>query len=267
MSETKTLYDKLQEQLQAFADSHTAISASEALSRYAYEYAIKAELAGAVGNLNFSPEETEILLQEDGLLDSLYQEWLHNDYSFMDVIEDTVMDFCKENRQELPQAETNKMNVLLVKPNEQAKEAEIGSGLKAMQNIVGGLIEVFRPGKDPVVYILNEEGKMTGLEPNRAIFDRQGNMIDILVGNFFVCGIKDDEFISLSPELMDKYKKLFLEPEIFIRENNTIMSVKTFDAAIKKSLAEQMKEGAEQAAEHNAAHTNPPKKKEQDVSD
>ena len=34
-----------------------------------------------------------------------------------------------------------------------------------------------------------------------------------------------------------------------------------------KSIAERMKEGAEKAAEHNAARTEPPKKKEQDLSD
>jgi len=52
------------------------------------------------------------------------------------------------------------MKVLLVKPDEYAAEAEIGNGLKAMQKIVGGNIEVFKPNDDPVVYVLNEEGKI-----------------------------------------------------------------------------------------------------------
>jgi hypothetical protein len=156
------------------------------------------------------------------------------------------------------------MKVLLVKPNEFAAEAEIENSLKAEQKIVGGLIEVFRPNNDPIVYVLNEEGKMMGLDANRAIYDKQGNMIDILVGTFFVCGVKSDEFVSLSPELMAKYKKLFLEPEMFLRENGAIMSIKMFDTAVKKPISEQMKEGAEQAARDNAARSAPEKNPDKD---
>lgn len=63
------------------------------------------------------------------------------------------------------------MNVLLVKPNEYAVEAEIENSLKALQKAVEGHIEVFTPGSDPVVYVLNEEGKVLGLGENRALYD------------------------------------------------------------------------------------------------
>ena len=143
------------------------------------------------------------------------------------------------------------MKVLLVKPHEYAVEAEIENSLKAEQQVVGGNIEVFAPNNDPVVFIMNEEGKVLGLEENRALYDRHGNVSDIIAGTFFVCGVNGDDFTGLSPDLMDKYKQLFYEPEMFIEQNGRIKAVTAIDP-IKKSIAEQLKEGAEQAARDNA---------------
>lgn len=153
------------------------------------------------------------------------------------------------------------MKVLLVKPNEFAVEAEIENSLRAEQNIVGGHIEVYSPNIDPVAYILNEEGKIIGLEPNRALYNNNGDLTDIIMGTFFVCGMKNGDFVSLSPELMEKYKKLFLEPETFLFENGKIKIQK-----FRKSISEQLKEGAKQADKSNADRPAPPRKDEQDRS-
>lgn len=71
--------------------------------------------------------------------------------------------------------------------------------------MVGGYIEPF--GMDDVIAIVNEEGKILGLEPNR----RYGN--DILVGNIVIVGNGEEEFISLTEEQIKKYSKMFYEPE------------------------------------------------------
>ena len=71
--------------------------------------------------------------------------------------------------------------------------------------MVGGYIEPF--GMDDVIAIVNEEGKILGLEPNR----RYGN--DILVGNIIIVGDGEEEFISLTEEQIKKYRKMFYEPE------------------------------------------------------
>ncbi len=153
------------------------------------------------------------------------------------------------------------MKILLVKPNEFAVEAEIESGLKAAQKVVGGHIEVYSPNADPVGYVLNEEGKIMGLEPNRALCDSNGNMIDIVMGTFFVCGLENGDFVSLSPTLMDRYKKLFLEPEIFMLENGKVKAQKC-----KKSISEQIKEGAKKASEYHTDHPTSPSKDKKDLS-
>lgn len=138
------------------------------------------------------------------------------------------------------------MKILLVKPNKPPVETEIENTLKAAQKIVGGHIEIYAPNRDPVVYVLNEEGKVLGLEANRALYNERGDLLDIIAGTFFVCGVKEDEFISLSPEQMEKYKALFAEPEIFRSRYERMQTL--------KSISEQIKEGTRQAAEYNSAH-------------
>ncbi len=146
------------------------------------------------------------------------------------------------------------MKVLVVKPNEYAVEAEIENTLKAMQGVVGGHIEIYQPGKDPVVCVVNGEGKILGLEENRAVYDQRGNLQDILTGTFFVCGVKGDDFTSLSPTLMEKYKQRFYEPELFVEQGGKIRVIKAGGRdGHKKPIAERLAEGAEQAARDNAA--------------
>lgn len=147
------------------------------------------------------------------------------------------------------------MKVLLVRPNEFAVEAEIENSLKAEQNVVGGNIEVYCPNSDPIAFILNEEGKLLGLDANRAMYDQNGDIYDIIAGTFFVCGVKDGEFISLPPQLMEKYKKQFFEPEMFMMENKKIIAIKVDNTKSKKSITKQMKEGAEQKERDNISRS------------
>ena len=63
-----------------------------------------------------------------------------------------------------------KIKVLLFKPGEYAKTVEIDDTLEGMQEAVGGWIEEYMPFEDDVAIVCNEEGKINGLPPNRAIF-------------------------------------------------------------------------------------------------
>jgi hypothetical protein len=179
-----------------------------------------------------------------------------------------IMEVKARTAQKKAEKGAQKMWVLLAEPNEYAREVEIERSLKAEQAAVGGRIAVIEAIDDPVVYIYNDDGKTQGLELNRAIYDRQGNVIDIIAGNFLVCGVNDGDFISLSPELMEKYKGLFLEPEIFTKQNGKFTAIKipAPETEVKKSFAEQMREATEQAAEGNAARpqTDPTERSETD---
>ena len=101
------------------------------------------------------------------------------------------------------------MKILFVEPGKEAQPAEIQGDLKEMQAIVGGQIRALYPWEDPVALICNDEGKLLRLPLNRALED-----YDMIAGNFFICGIEGDEFVSLSDPLMIKYQKKFRYPEL-----------------------------------------------------
>ncbi len=113
------------------------------------------------------------------------------------------------------------MNVLIVVPEKVPREAEIGDDLHSMQEIVGGTIEAVYPYQDPVALVCNDEGKLDGLPLNRSIED-----YDVIAGTFFICGLSEDNFAPLSPELMAKYKDKFYSPELFFQAGGQIHSVK-----------------------------------------
>ena len=119
----------------------------------------------------------------------------------------------------------DKMGALLIKPHCHPKRVQISGELSELQAIVGGLIQAIYPYEDPVALILNDEGKLMNLEPNRALWDGDGQMVDYIAGDFLVVGLSDENFGSLPPELMDKYEQLFHWPEVIFPVGNGIFVV------------------------------------------
>lgn len=119
----------------------------------------------------------------------------------------------------------NKMNVLMVKPGEHPERVEIENSLESLQDAVGGYIQAVYPFDDPIALICNEEGKLYHLPTNRGLRDEHGEIYDIVVGNFLIVGLAGDNFGSLSPELMTRYKGLFYHPEVFLNLNGKIYGI------------------------------------------
>lgn len=110
------------------------------------------------------------------------------------------------------------MNVLVIAPGKKPEVKKIGEDLEAMQAVVGGLIEAVYPFDDPVALVCNDEGKLMGLEYNRALRDSQtGQPYDVIAGTFFICGLTADSFASLPEELILKYTAMYAKPEVFLK--------------------------------------------------
>ena len=62
------------------------------------------------------------------------------------------------------------ISVLLIQPGKYPKTIEIEDSLEATQELVGGDIEEYMPFEDEAAIICNEEGKISGLPLNRAIY-------------------------------------------------------------------------------------------------
>lgn len=132
------------------------------------------------------------------------------------------------------------LDVLLVEPMKPPKEVQIADTLEAMQGAVGGLIEPFNFTDDPVVIVCNEEGKLTGLPLNRAIYDEQGEMIEIMAGSFLIMGDGEENFESLSADMKEKYAKEFETPEKFFKLAGKIIAQKVEPPKDKDSVKKEM---------------------------
>lgn len=117
----------------------------------------------------------------------------------------------------------SEIQVLLVKPYQYPERTTIPSGLESLQQLVGGFIEVVYPFDDPVAIICNEEGKINGLPPNRALYDEAGNVADVIAGDFLVVGIGEEDLASLPDALAQKYEKRFHAPEDFLQIGDRII--------------------------------------------
>lgn len=75
---------------------------------------------------------------------------------------------------------------------------EVENTLKALQEFVGGYIEVYPIGDDLlVVLVLNEEGKFNGMKPVAAYVEDEDKIVDIFFGNVLVCRSKKEEFTDI----------------------------------------------------------------------
>ena len=110
------------------------------------------------------------------------------------------------------------MNVLVVEPGFLPYEKEISDSLnsdehlRALQEIVGGWIEAIYPYDEEVAIVCNEEGLINGLPFNRSVPGGYGGVF----GTFFICGLGEEDFCSLPPELMERFKKEFKNSEILL---------------------------------------------------
>lgn len=100
------------------------------------------------------------------------------------------------------------MKVLIVEPMKPCYVREI-SGLKAMQEVVGGEIEATYPFEEAVAVVCNANGKGLDLPFNRPLMDKAGLPYDIVCGTFFLAGLGAEDFVSLTEEQIQKYKKLY----------------------------------------------------------
>lgn len=93
------------------------------------------------------------------------------------------------------------MKVIYCKIGQPPKSLEIDGTLETMQELVGGYIETYPYEYDPMIFVMNEEGKLQGLQPHRFIASGR----DIIHGDFFVAAMGknkdgDNDIVGLTEE-------------------------------------------------------------------
>ena len=115
------------------------------------------------------------------------------------------------------------MKVLKVEPYQLPEVKEIDPGLASLQHEVDGWIEATYPFEDPVAIICNEEGKLNSMDYNRAIRDENGEVQEIIAGPVLIVGLGEEDFTSLSEDMVQKYKRLFAQPEVFLQTQSSLL--------------------------------------------
>lgn len=119
------------------------------------------------------------------------------------------------------------MKVVMVEPGQYARITEIEDTLEAKQKAVGGLITAAYPWEELVCIVANDEGLLNGMPYNRYVEDYQ-----ILAGPFFVCGLSEDDFCSLTDEQAERYCKMFQKPSLFIETTKGTLRVEYDNPAL-----------------------------------
>lgn len=124
--------------------------------------------------------------------------------------------------------ERNTIDVILVEPMKKPKLIRLEDSLEAMQETVKGQIESYMPFPEEVAIVCNDDGKWKGMELNRAIYDEEGRMLDVIAGPFFLAyaPIESENFLSLPEDLQEKYLEKFKHPEMFVMSAGGIQAVK-----------------------------------------
>ena len=120
------------------------------------------------------------------------------------------------------------MKILIVEPERHPRIAEIPHTLEAMQQTVGGYIEITYPWRDPVALVCDEEGMLKQLPFNRLVAPQSA-----IFGTFFLCGIDEEDLTDMLEELADKYMRLLYDPQMLIRTNAgyAVLPIPAFDAS------------------------------------
>ena len=85
--------------------------------------------------------------------------------------------------------------------------------------------------------ICNEDGKLDGLPLNRALRDSDGDIYDIVAGNFFIVGLGESDFTDLPHELAERFAEQFRQPEMFLREGDKIVAAPMPDEQVQGGMS------------------------------
>ena len=85
--------------------------------------------------------------------------------------------------------------------------------------------------------VCRESGKLDGLPLNRALRDADGDIYDIVAGNFFIVGLGESDFTDLPHELAEQFAERFRQPEMFLRESDKIVAAPMPDEQVQGGMS------------------------------
>ena len=82
-----------------------------------------------------------------------------------------------------------------------------------------------------------ESGKLDGLPLNRALRDADGDIYNIVAGNFFIVGLGESDFTDLPRELAERFAEQFRQPEMIMRVDGKIVAASMPDEQVQGGMS------------------------------
>ena len=109
----------------------------------------------------------------------------------------------------------NDFCIVKLEPGQAPEFTYIEDTLQTMLDLLGGSMEATFPWED-VALLGNELSKVFPMPPNFVLINqRTGKAIDVICGPCFICGVGEEDFASLSPELAEKYLEIFENADLY----------------------------------------------------
>ena len=221
-------------------DLLTEVKDEDDLGRYYAELTYGEDLNEKMGELanyiDFERYGSDCQINEAGMFtDAGYmrdtgEEW--NEYydgSLEDIPEEYRLTGMEER-------EAEKIKVLVIEPMKKPYVKEMEHTLENLQREVGGNIEAVYPFQDRAAIICNDDHKFNGSQLNRCLRDENGEVYDILAGNFMVAGLTEYDFGSLTDEQIDRYSNLFGTPEMFVKVGEQLVVLPVPESELEKQV-------------------------------
>ena len=71
----------------------------------------------------------------------------------------------------------------------------------------------------------------------RALRDSDGDIYDIVAGNFFIVGLGQNDFTDLPHELAERFAEQFRQPELFLRVDGKIVAAPMPDEQVQGGMS------------------------------
>ena len=94
MNYKERIYEKMSAEYKAFIERVKRLPGEEAIE-HGYEKVFKEDIISCVEDMELSPKQARALLTAKEPLNDLYSEWLRSDYSYMDILGDSISDTIK----------------------------------------------------------------------------------------------------------------------------------------------------------------------------
>lgn len=119
------------------------------------------------------------------------------------------------------------MKVLLVEPGKHPRVVDIEHTLEEMYRILEcDTITATYPWEDYVALVCDDEGLFKDNPWNRVV-----DKYTTIRGNFFICGLSEDDFSDLPDDLMKKYMRKFWIPQAFIPTSQGMIVIHVDDGS------------------------------------